>query len=226
MDRDADLKLVSRGVSGGEGVEAGEDGGRDVVEGFVGEEGLVAGDDDAGVGDEAGEERVGDAGVGVVFEEQGGFVFVDVKAESAEAVGFEGVDGGGGVDESAATGVDEERGGFEERERLGVDEVFRGREERAVERDDVGAREQVVASGELEAGGAGFGGGVGIEGEDVAAEALEDFAGDGADAAGADEAGGFAVEVKALESVETEITAAEGRGRVRRRRGASRRGRW
>lgn len=202
------LQCVRTGLAGGEGVEAGEDGGCDVVQSFVGQESLVAGNDDVGVGDEAGEERVGDAGVAVVVEEEGCFVFVDVEAESAQAVVLECFDGGARVDESAAAGVDEKRGGLQAGEGGGVDKVFGRRKQRTVERHDVGAGEEIVASGELEARGAGLGGGKGIECEDVAAEALEDFARDRADAAGADEAGGFAVEVEALESVETEVTSA------------------
>ena len=49
----------------------------------------------------------------------------------------------------------------------------------------------------------------GVVGEDAHAEAAEDLAGDLAGAAGADEAGGFAVEVEADEAVEGEVEVAD-----------------
>ena len=172
------------------------------------EESLVAGDDDVGVGDETGEEWVGDAGVAVVVEEESGFVFVNIEAESAEAVVLKGFDGRRRINKAAPAGVDEKRGGFQAGERGRVDEVLRSGEQRTMERDDIGPGEEVVATDEFEAGGAGFRRRVGIERDDMAAEALENFPGDRADAARADESGGFAVKIKALKAFEAKIATA------------------
>lgn len=70
------------------------------------EEPLVSGDDHVRCGDQSCEEWIGNTGVGVIFEEESGFVFVDIEAKSAEAMCLHGVQGGGGVDEAAAARVD------------------------------------------------------------------------------------------------------------------------
>lgn len=128
---------------------------------------------------------------------------VDVEADGADLAGLQAVDDRLGVDEGAARGVDQDEAVLGAGDRLGVDEMVRLGGERAVQRDDVGAGDEVVA---LDIGDADLLQGVhlvAVVRQHLAAEAQAEGARDeGADAAGADDADGARMQVVAEQTVE------------------------
>jgi hypothetical protein len=86
----------------------------DVLEGLLGEEALVRGDEDVREDEQSGERVVRDDVAAVVLEEaQLVLLLVDVEAEGADASVLERLDGGLRVDEPAAAGVDDEDAGLD-----------------------------------------------------------------------------------------------------------------
>lgn len=96
----------------------------DFLEGFLGEEGLVCGDEDVGEVDEADEFIVENDGIGEVLKEDALFFFVDIECDAGYLLGFEGLDEGLGVDEFAAAGIDDKDAGAHLVEGIGIDEVM------------------------------------------------------------------------------------------------------
>jgi len=99
---------VSAAAGGFEFGEALEGGLGDFAEGVVSEEGLVAGDEDIGKGEEAGELVVFQDLRGAVLKEKAGFFLVDVDGEVADVALFEATDDGGGIKDGPPAGVDQE----------------------------------------------------------------------------------------------------------------------
>ena len=130
--------------------EVGDVGGGDAGdfgEGFVGEEGLMGGDEDVREVEEEGEFVVDEELAGEVLEENAFFFFVDVEGDACDAAGFECGDEGGGFDEFAAAGIDDEDAFFEAVHGVGVEEEAGVGEEGDVEGDDVASGEEVFCGG-------------------------------------------------------------------------------
>ena len=197
------------GVGGG-GLGVGDGDAGDFGEGFLGEEGLMGGDEDVGEGEEAGEFVVVEDLAGEVLEEDAFFFLINVEGDAADLAAFEGVDEGGGVDEGASADVDEDDAGLHHLKRFLADDVVGFGGERGVEGDDVTLPGEGDGVGVLDAVLSGpFEVGKGVVGEDAHAESAEDLTGDLAGASGANEACGFAVEVEADEAVEGEVQIAD-----------------
>ena len=169
----------------------------------------MAGDEDVGEGEEAGEDVVLEDLTAEVFKEEVGFFFIDIEAEVAEVAGLEGLDDGAGIDEAAAGGIDEHGTGLHALESGGVDEVMSGGHQGAMQADDVALSQDFVER-QIEHTAVAEGGiGIEVGGKDTAAEAEHDAGKDATDAAGADDAHGFALEVEAQEAIEGEIAFAD-----------------
>ena len=119
----------------------------DFGEGFVGEEGLMGGDEDVREVEEEGEFVVDEELTGEVLEEDAFFFFIDVEGDACDATGFECGDEGGGFDEFAAAGIDDEDAFFEAVHGVGVEEEAGVGEEGDVEGDDVASGEEVFCGG-------------------------------------------------------------------------------
>ena len=98
-----DLIAWPAGEPGGDVVQGGAG---DGVERFVGEKGLVRGDDDVGEAQQAGQGVVLQRQVGVILEEQLRLFLVDVQAQVAELAALKRFDQRGSIDQGAATGVE------------------------------------------------------------------------------------------------------------------------
>ena len=85
-----------------EGSQVGDRGRGDLLEGLLGEERLVSGDEHVREGEQPAEDVIINDRVGQILKEQPGFFFVDVEAEIAELATLERVDGGDGVDQRTA----------------------------------------------------------------------------------------------------------------------------
>ena len=104
----------------------------------------MAGDQHVRKSEQAAENIVADDLVREVFEKDVAFLFVNIEPEVAELAGLERLDDRERVHERAAAGVDQHRAVLHPRERCGVDDVVILRRERAVQADDVRAREQLI----------------------------------------------------------------------------------
>ena len=176
-------------------------------EGLLGEERLVARHDDVGEG----AQRRGDGlddGVRAVAEDVVVLLLVHVQAGSADLAGADALDERLGVDEAATCGVDEDHAVLHLVDGVGVDHVAVAVEQRTVQGDEVGAAKQLI---ELDILDHALEGGVLVDviAEDLHAKAVADADHGGADLAGADDAGGLAVEVDAEEALEGEVILAD-----------------
>ena len=87
----AGLDLVAL-LAGEPGSDVVQGGAGDGVERFVGEKGLVCGDDDVGKAQQAGQGVVLQWQVGVILEKQFRLLLVDVQAQVAELAAFQRLD--------------------------------------------------------------------------------------------------------------------------------------
>jgi hypothetical protein len=69
---------------GGGGVEVGDGDAGDLGEGFVGEEGLMRGDEDVGEGEEAGEFVILEAVLGVVLKKDAFLFFIHIQGDATK----------------------------------------------------------------------------------------------------------------------------------------------
>ena len=109
----------------------------DFAEGVVGEEGLVAGDEDVGEGKQAGKQVVLEDLGGAVFKKEAGLLLVDVDGEVADVALLQAADDGGGVENSTAAGVDEKDALFHLGKGVVVDQVPGGGKQGNVEGENV-----------------------------------------------------------------------------------------
>jgi hypothetical protein len=169
-------------------LEAGQIGNRrrgDIFHRLAREEGLMAGDDDLGEGQQPRQHVVLDDLVRKVLEEDVGFFLIDIQAHRPDLAALERMDQRKRIDEAAAAGIDQHHAVLHQTERPAVDEVVRFGRQRTMQRDDVGAGEQVVQADVAHAGLDRLGTLDRIEGQDLAAEAAKDARRHDADAAGA-----------------------------------------
>jgi hypothetical protein len=144
----------------------------DFVEGVVGEEGLMSGDEDIGEGEEPGEDVVREDVGGVVGEKKSRFLLIDIDGESADLAAFEALDDRVGIKNGSAAGVDEDHPFFHPGEGYGIHQVTGGGKERDVKSQQVGFTKNLLQANI--AGQVGHGGvGSRIVGEKAATEAME-----------------------------------------------------
>jgi len=171
----------------------------------VGEEGLMAGDEDIGKGEEAGELVVLENLRGAVFKEEARLLFVDIDGQVADVTLFEATDDSGGIEDGPAAGVDQEDPFFHLGEGVVVDEVKGGGKEGDVKGEDVGFPEKFFLR-DVAAEVGEFRMGLGVESQDStpeAGEVFDDFAADGPGAVYAD---GLIANFEALETFQLEVT--------------------
>ncbi len=176
----------------------------DTGHGFFGEEGLMPGDQHVRKGQKPGEHIVLNDGLGEVFKEHIGFVFVDVQPQPADLVIFQSVNDGARVDQAATAGIDDHDGVFHRTDGLFIDHVSGLRCERAVQTDNVAVPEQRVQIGRDD--------GVvtrlerkRVVGQNLAAKAGQDVGRHLADATHTDNTGGLVMQVEAHQAIEGEI---------------------
>ena len=95
----------------------------DVAQRLTGEEGLVAGDQDVGEGQQALEHVVLDDLRGEILEEQVGLLLVDVDGEIADLAALQALDHGAGVDQAASAGIDQHKPALGPGDAVGIDDV-------------------------------------------------------------------------------------------------------
>ena len=181
----------------------------DLGEGFLGEEGLMGGDENIGKAEQAGKFIVLQHLAGEIFEKDAFLLFIHIQRDSAEVAGFECLNQSGGVHQATATGIDEIGARFGEGDGLGIEQVVRLWGERQVEGNDVAGLKQLIqwnVANVVTSGPVGLG--HRIIGQDLAAKAFENGSGAAADFSGADETDGLAMEIKADEAAEREVQLA------------------
>ena len=130
---------IRQGGASGEGGDVLQGGGGNVVKGFVGQKGLMRGDEDVGKGQQAGEGVVLEYFLGEVAKEDAFLFFVDIKAGGSDDAGFERINEGAAVDECTAAGIDQHHAWAHLRERGGIDQMVGLWCERNVQRNHIGA---------------------------------------------------------------------------------------
>ena len=116
-------------LGGGVGLAAEEtlqvvDGGLgDVAQSLLGQEGLMAGDQNVGHGDQTDQLVVTDDVAGEVLVEEVALLLVDIQTGSADLLGLQTLDQVVGVDQAATGGVDDGDGGLHQLDGLGIDQV-------------------------------------------------------------------------------------------------------
>lgn len=201
-------KLVLALGAAREGAQVPQGAGGDLVQGLLGEEGLVAADEDVVEGGQTHEQVIVDDVTGVVSVEEAALALVHVEGDAAEPPALERSEQRVRLYQAAAGGVDELGAGLHARQRLLVDDVVGALHQGAVEADEVGLAQHLV---QLRVGAvlAELVVLEGVEAEDAAAEAgAHDAREAHADAAGADDADGLAGEGLAQEPVEAEVALA------------------
>nr|WP_275889734.1 hypothetical protein [Glycomyces sp. YM15] len=168
----------------------------------------MAGDQHVREGTEPVEEVVADHLVREVLEEQVGLLLVHVQSQVPDPAALEAVDDGGGVDQRAAARVHQHRARTHQRDAVAVDEVERLGCERAVERHDVGAGEQLLERHVCGAGRLGLRARIGVVRQDAASEPGHDPGEAHADLAGADHTDRASVQVETEQAVQREIVLA------------------
>ena len=105
---------------------------------LLGEEGLMAGNDDIRERQQALEHVIGNDGARQVAEEQISLLLVNIQRQAAQLAAFQGFDNRLGIDQSPAAGIDKQRAPFCPHQRVGIDNVVRFRRQRAMQRNDIG----------------------------------------------------------------------------------------
>ncbi|MNG00808.1 hypothetical protein D3C84_837580 [compost metagenome] len=162
----------------------------------MGQERLVGGDNHIGKGQQPCQHVILQGQVGAVLEKQLGLFLVHIQAQVAQLAAFQRLDQGRCVHQAAASGVDQHGAALHRSKRLGVDQVSALFIERAMQADDLRLREQ-LGQGQV-AGAQGFDlwVGVGVVGQQLAAEAGHDPREGSADLPGADHSDGLAHQVE------------------------------
>ncbi len=168
----------------------------------------MGGDDHVGEGQQARQHVVLQRLVGAVLEEQLGLLLVDVQAQVAELAALQRADQRRGVDQRAASGVDQHGAALHPRQAVAVDQVAGGRVQRAVQAEDVALGEQGIEVRVLAAEGGQRGVGLRVDQQHAAAEAEHDAREHRADLPAADHPDGLAVQVESGQAVQREVAFA------------------
>lgn len=174
----------------------------DVVQRVLRQEGLVGGDDDVGHGDQPGQQVVAEDVAGQVPEEDVQLLLIYVKAGRADFAGLDALQKRLRVDERPAGGIQDHHALFHTGNGVCVDHVTGLRRQGTVDRDDIAALKQLVKGNVVDAA---VRRGEFVIGDHLHAEATADVDENAADLARADDAYGFAVEIKAGEAVQGEV---------------------
>ena len=167
----------------------------------------MAGHQHVGEGHQALEGLVVDDLAGQVLEEQRAFLLVHVDGQVAEPARLQPADHCMGIHQSAARGVDEHRARLHPRQRGVIDQVLGIGRQRAVQRDDVSARQQFIQRHHLADTREGRRR-VRVVPQHRAAHTLEDARGGQADLAGTDDADRAAMQGAPEQAVEHEVAFA------------------
>ncbi|KAJ8561830.1 hypothetical protein ON010_g7849 [Phytophthora cinnamomi] len=202
------LDLVHQSLLGDVRLHVGEGRQGDVVQGLLGEEGLVTRDQHVREREQAGQRFVADDGARAVRVEVLALALEHVEADRADLAALEAVHQSLGVDQAAAARVDDHDAVLHLGDALGVDRVLGRREQRAVQRDDVGAGPHLVQRHVLHAVAQGLGILHHIVAQHLGAEAGGDASEERANLARAHDADGLAVHVKAQQARQAEVLLA------------------
>ena len=176
----------------------------DVFERFVGEKGLVRGDEDVGHREQTCELVILQDVLGEILEEKFGLLLINVQTSRADSARFDALDQGVCFDQGTARGVDQNYAVSHHCNRLSVDHVCGFLGERTVERDDVAFPKELLGG---DVGNIGIGNGEFVIGEDIHAEAAADIDENAADLSCANDANALAAQIKAGQSCQAEIEA-------------------
>ena len=193
------------GVAAEETLQIVDGGLGDVAQSLLGQEGLMAGDQHIGHGNQTNQLVVTDDVAGEVLVEEVAFLLINVQTGGADLLGLQALDQVVGVNQTASGGVDDGDGGLHQLNGCGVDQMMGFLSQRAVEGDDVGLGEQLV---ELHIIQAGVGVGELVVGQDLHAKATADVTENAANLTGANQAHGLAVQIEAGKAVEGEVEVA------------------
>ena len=174
------------------------------VQGVVGEESLMAGNEDIGEGEESGKDVVRKDIGGVVSKKEACFLLINVNGETPDLAAFETGNDGMSVKDGPAAGVDKNHASLHSSKSGGVDQVAGGGQERNMECENVRFAKNLLQGDIARQPVKGSRGGR-VMGEDPAAKAVEvanDLLPNGTRA---DHPNGFLFQLKTFQPLELKV---------------------
>ncbi len=175
---------------------------------LLSQERLVSSDDHVGKGQQSRQDVILQRQVGAVLEKQLRFFLIHIQPEVTELAVLECIDQCRGIDQAAASGIDQHGARLQVGQRVAVDQVACIAVQWAMQADDPRLGEQFRQFQIARAESQHLWIGVGIVGEQLAAETGHDPGEGRADLPGADHADGLAEQVESGQPVQAEIALA------------------